>query len=70
MTAQFQEIGRIKVNDTTDIVVSMVKNDDSEIVGINVNHYITTPRYTGFTKATFIPNDKIAELHRLIGNIL
>ena len=34
MTAQFQEISRIKVNDTTDIVVSMVKNDDSEIVGL------------------------------------
>jgi hypothetical protein len=84
MAAQYQEIGRIKVNDTTDICVSMVKTSQpvapgkdtpdgsisEEIIGINVNEYIRTPRYTGYTKATFIPNDKIAEFHRLIGNIL
>ena len=84
MAAQYQEIGRIKVNDTTDICVSMVKTSQpvapgkdtpdgsisEEIIGININHYITSPRYTGPTKATFIPNDKIAKFHRLIGNIL
>ena len=64
--AKFTEIGRVKVSPTTDVVVSSVERPEEGIVGININGYIMSARYTGPTKGVFVPNDKIGEFTKLI----
>lgn len=78
--ATFDEIGRIKVSPTTDIAISTVTDpgdpdkagtpeSEPRITGININTHITTPRYTGYTSGVFVPNDKILEFKKLLGEI-
>ncbi len=42
------EIGRIRKNDTTEIVVQ--KNEFRGSVGIDIREYVTSDRYTGWSK--------------------
>jgi len=75
--ATFEEIGRVKASPTTDVVVSAVSKPaptpdnmaNTEIIGININSWIVSPKYTGPTKGTFVPNDKIGEFTKLINSI-
>jgi hypothetical protein len=66
--AEFDEIGRVKVSPTTDVVLSTVCKDGN-IVGINVNTFVSMNRYTGYTRGVFIPNDKIGDFAKLINGI-
>lgn len=71
LPATFQEFGRVKVSDNTDIVASYVIRS-GEIVGMIVNQWIrTTKRPEGFftDKAIFIPGDKIAEFIGMFGEL-
>jgi len=43
-----EEIGRIKKNDTTDVVIR--KTEFRGSVGIDIREYITSERYTGWSK--------------------
>ena len=44
-----KDIGKIKKNDTTDIVVRI--DDFGGKTGLTIREYVTSDRYTGFTKA-------------------
>jgi hypothetical protein len=44
-----KDIGKIKKNDTTDIVVRI--DDFGGRTGVTVREFVTSDRYTGFTKA-------------------
>lgn len=68
--AEFKEIGRIKVNDARDVVMSRVTEDDV-LKGVNINSYIRTEGYTGFAKGgVFIPEDKFEEFGELVVTML
>ena len=61
-----KEIGRIRKNDTTDIVVKITEYKGS--VGLDIREYVQSERYTGWSNSgTRIPADKVCELTRLIG---
>ena len=63
-----EEIGRIKKSDTTEIVIKVDEFRGEK--GINIREYITTERYTGFTKqGTRIPADKWNEFKAIINKI-
>jgi hypothetical protein len=63
--AIFTEIGRVAITDKKSIVVSSVERD-GVFAGININGFISTERYTGYSKGVFIPADKVAEFVQLI----
>jgi hypothetical protein len=44
-----KDIGKIKKNDTTDIVIRV--DDFGGRKGLTIREYVTSDRYTGFTKA-------------------
>ena len=61
-----KEIGRIRKNDTTDIVVKITEYKGS--IGVDIREFVTSDRYTGWTKnGTRIPADQVCELTRIIG---
>lgn len=63
-----EEIGRIKKSDTTEIVIKVDEFRGEK--GVNIREYITTDRYTGFTKqGTRIPVDKWKEFKELINKV-
>lgn len=63
-----KDIGKIKKNDTTDIVVRI--DDFGGRVGLTIREFVTGDRYTGFTKqGTRIPADKIAEFKEMVNAI-
>lgn len=74
---KFEEIGRVRVSPTTEVVVSTVERPDAasdgspEIVGISIGKYITTKGYTGFARdSVFIPNEQITKFARLVNSIV
>jgi len=61
-----KEIGRIRKNDTTDIVVKITEYKGS--IGLDIREYVQSERYTGWSKSgTRIPADQVCKLTRLIG---
>jgi len=63
-----KDIGKIKKNDNTEIVVRI--DDFGGKKGLTIREYITSDRYTGFTKAgTRIPADKFLEFRDIINSI-
>ncbi len=44
-----KDIGKIQKNDTTDIIVRV--DDFGGRVGVTIREFVTSDRYTGFTKA-------------------
>ena len=44
-----KDIGKVKKNDTTDIVIRV--DDFAGRKGLTIREYVTSDRYTGFTKA-------------------
>ena len=63
-----KDIGKIKKNDTADI---MIKIDDFRgKPGLTIREYITSEKYTGFTKAgTRIPAREFNNFKELINSI-
>ena len=63
-----KEIGRIKKNEGTDIVVRV--DDYGGKRGVTIREFITSDRYTGFTKqGTRIPAEKWLEFRELINKL-
>jgi hypothetical protein len=62
------EIGRVKKNDTTDIVIE--KSDYKGSVGVNIREYIKSDKYTGWSKSGLrIPIDKWKELKEILDKV-
>ena len=64
----FKELARVTVAPNRDIIISEVIEKD-EVKGININSYITTEKYTGFTKGTFIPADKMEGFKAVVARL-
>lgn len=63
-----KDIGKIRKNETTDIVVRL--DDFGGRVGLTIREYTNSDRYTGFTKSgTRIPAEYFAEFKELINSI-
>jgi hypothetical protein len=62
------EIGRLKKNDTTDIVIE--KSDYKGSVGVNIREYIKSDKYTGWSnRGLRIPIDKWKELKEILDKV-
>ena len=57
---EYREIGRVTLSHSVDAIFSEVLRD-GEVVGYNLNKWVTTTFYTGFTKGLFIPKDKLQD---------
>ena len=63
-----KDIGKIKKNETTDVVVRI--DDFGGRVGLTIREFVTGERYTGFTKAgTRIAAESFDEFKGLINSI-
>ncbi|MBD3247573.1 hypothetical protein GF378_03060 [Candidatus Pacearchaeota archaeon] len=63
-----KDIGKIPKNDTTDIVVRV--DDFGGKRGLTVREFVTSDRYTGFTKAGVrIPAGEFAKFKEMINSI-
>jgi len=63
-----KDIGKIKKNDNTDIVVRV--DDFGGKPGVTIREFTTSERYTGFTKSgTRIPADKFLEFREFVNKI-
>ena len=63
-----KDIGKIKKNDITDIVVRI--DDFGGKIGLTIREFATSDRYTGFTKSgTRIPVESFAEFKQMINSI-
>ncbi len=63
-----KDIGKIKKNETTDVVVRI--DDFGGRVGLTIREFVTGDRYTGFTKAgTRIAAENFDEFKALINSI-
>ncbi len=63
-----KDIGKIKKNDTTDIVIRI--DDFGGRAGVTIREFTTSERYTGFTKSgTRIPAADFANFKQMINSI-
>ncbi|MFH1359134.1 MAG: hypothetical protein ABIH37_04550 [archaeon] len=63
-----KDIGKIKKNEITDIVVRI--DDFGGKVGLTIREFTTSDRYTGFTKSgTRIPAESFPEFKQMINSI-
>lgn len=67
---RFVEMFRLRVSDSTEVVLSMVvPNEDGDVSGVNINTYVVSNRYVGFTKGVFIPTDKVNDFKKMVANL-
>ncbi|MEM0465716.1 MAG: hypothetical protein QXW97_03385 [Candidatus Pacearchaeota archaeon] len=63
-----KEIGRIKKNDSTDIIIRIDEYKGKK--GITIREYVKSEKYTGFSKAgTRIPVDSFLDFRDIINKI-
>ncbi|MFZ5955787.1 MAG: hypothetical protein ACOYT4_05155 [Nanoarchaeota archaeon] len=63
-----KDIGKIRKNDNTDIIVRI--DDFGGRVGVTIREYTTSGKYTGFTKSgTRISSESFEEFKKLINSI-
>lgn len=63
-----KDLGRIKKNDTTDIVVRI--DDFGGRKGLTIREFVTSDRYSGFTKAgTRIPAESVPKFREMLSTI-
>ena len=68
VSAMDEEIGRIKKSDTTEIVIKV--DDYGGQKGVTIREYLTSEKYTGFTKqGTRIPAEKWEEFKTLVNKV-
>ncbi|RLE45648.1 hypothetical protein DRJ25_05315 [Candidatus Woesearchaeota archaeon] len=64
-----KEIGRIKKNDTTEIVIKV--DDYGGAPGVTIREFVTSDRYTGFTKqGTRILKEQWDDFKKLIDQVV
>ena len=67
-SAMDEEIGRVKKSETTDVVVKV--DDYGGQKGVTIREYLTSEKYTGFTKqGTRIPAEKWEEFKTLVNKV-
>jgi hypothetical protein len=63
-----KDIGKIKKNETTDIIVRI--DDYKGKKGVTIREFVTSEKYTGFTKSgTRIPAEDFLNFRELINSI-
>lgn len=63
-----KDIGKVKKNDSTDIVIRV--DDFGGKLGVTIREYTSSNKYTGFTKSgTRIPAESFKEFKELINSI-
>ena len=63
-----KEVGRIKKNDTTEIVVKV--DDYGGTPGVTIREFVTSDNYTGFTKqGTRVIKEQWEDFKKLIENV-
>ena len=63
-----KDIGKIKKNEQTDIIIRLDEYGGKP--GITIREFVTSERYTGFTKSgTRIPADRFLDFRELINSI-
>ena len=63
-----KEVGRIKKNDTTEIVVKV--DDYGGNLGVTIREFVTSDNYTGFTKqGTRITKEQWDAFKKLVGEV-
>jgi hypothetical protein len=66
-TADFVEVGRIPISDSTSIIVSkVIEKGTKKFLGYNINKYVDTVRYKGYTTGTMVPADEVKKFLSLI----
>jgi len=62
------EMGRIRKNDTTEIVIQMTEFHGS--IGIDIREYVTSERYTGWSKNGIrIPVEKWKDFKEILDKV-
>lgn len=67
--ATFKNINQIPVSPARAVCISAVVEDDGHVTGYNINSYIQTGKYTGYTKAIFIPAEHFGAFQEMIANV-
>ncbi len=68
VVAMDEEIGRVKKSDTTEIVIKV--DDYGGQKGVTIREFLTSEKYTGFTKqGTRIPAEKWEEFKALVNKV-
>jgi hypothetical protein len=62
----FVEIGRVRVSDTTEAVLSGLRRN-GKIVGLSMNKHVVSEKFTGFGKGVYVPNELITDFLKLFG---
>jgi hypothetical protein len=63
-----KDIGKIKKNDTSEIVVRVDEYGGKK--GVTIREYVTSEKYTGFTKSgTRIPATSFEDFKKLVNSI-
>ncbi|MGV8152343.1 MAG: hypothetical protein ACP5OG_04630 [Candidatus Nanoarchaeia archaeon] len=63
-----KELGKIKKNDTTEIIIRVDEYKGKK--GLTIREYVTSERYTGFTKAgTRIPAESFLQFREMINGL-
>jgi hypothetical protein len=63
-----KDIGKIKKNEQTDVIVRVDEYKGKK--GVTIREFTTSEKFTGFTKSgTRIPADKFLEFRELINSI-
>lgn len=64
-----KDIGKISKNNETDIIVRV--DDYGGKLGVTIREFVTSEKYTGFTKSgTRIPAEKFLEFREMINSIV
>ena len=64
-----KELGKIKKNETTEIVVRL--DDYGGKTGLTIREFVTGDKYTGFTKSgTRIPAEKFLEFREILNTLV
>lgn len=63
-----KDIGKIKKNETTDIIVRIDEYKGKK--GLTIREYITSEKYTGFSKSgTRIPSDEFLNFRDMVNSV-
>lgn len=62
----FNEVGRVAISDKTEVVISNAVENGKK-VGVTINKYIATDKYTGFGKGVMIPVKNVKQVIKLLG---
>ncbi|MFA5856974.1 MAG: hypothetical protein WC867_06445 [Candidatus Pacearchaeota archaeon] len=63
-----KDLGKVKKNETTEIIIRIDEYNGKK--GLTIREFVTSERYTGFTKAgTRIPIENFNEFKEIINNV-